>query len=316
MRSRSAARRASPWGWRISSPDAWRSTRGDAIPTPPSSPRTCADNWPTSRFAACTTAVCSSAGGSGIVAIRTRWAVQPPPRSSARPWPSRRAWSSPATPRQRLRGAESLLAKGRQQMDRRDYGAAVHALGQGLTLIDRSWAPLFDRQFSRTPDLHRRLARQLARARRDLLAEEIHELADRLRWLYGTETAETAVPRDHGTAPADDLGSTRSNRGTTGRRARPEARGAAPNRLPGPGDPLGGPSRAAGPAARRTKARREALRTLDEAERSLGPSPVLECERQAHAKALGLADLARGGPPPRRAGARGPRGSTMPSDAP
>ncbi len=94
--------------------------------------------------------------------------------------------------RQRLRGAESLLAEGRQRMERRDYGAAVHALGQGLTLIDRSWVPLFDRQFSRTPDLRRHLAQQLARARRDLLAEEIHELADRLRWLYGTDLAETA----------------------------------------------------------------------------------------------------------------------------
>jgi tetratricopeptide (TPR) repeat protein len=40
-------------------------------------------------------------------------------------------------------------------------------------------------------------------------------------------------------------------------------------------------------------ARRDALRTLDEAERLFGASPVVARERQAHAEALGLVELAR-----------------------
>src|SRR5205807_1905392 len=41
------------------------------------------------------------------------------------------------------------------------------------------------------------------------------------------------------------------------------------------------------------EARRDALRTLDEAERLFGASPVLERERQVHAEALGLSEVAR-----------------------
>src|SRR5262249_8513646 len=43
----------------------------------------------------------------------------------------------------------------------------------------------------------------------------------------------------------------------------------------------------------RAAARREALQTLDEAERLFGPSPVLALERQAYAEALVRTDLAR-----------------------
>ena len=46
-------------------------------------------------------------------------------------------------------------------------------------------------------------------------------------------------------------------------------------------------------SGREADARRDALRTLDEAERLFGASPVLEHERRSHAEALGLTDVAR-----------------------
>jgi serine/threonine protein kinase/tetratricopeptide (TPR) repeat protein len=194
--------------------------------------------------------------------------------------------------RQRLRGAESLLAESRKQMDRHDYPAAVHALGQGLALIDHAWVVLFDRHLSPSRDLRRDLAEQLARARRNLLAEEIHELADRLRFLFGTDLAGT-----------DSLRTLEHHLRTTW-----EARGRILTQLGGGLDPelarrlrtdfldlgiLWAELRVRLASGSQADARRDALRTLDEAERSFGASPVLACERQAHAEALGLTDIAR-----------------------
>ena len=91
--------------------------------------------------------------------------------------------------RQRLRGAEALLSQGRKQMERHDYPAAARALDQGMALIDHAWSLSLDPHRSRSDELRRDLARQLAGVRNGQLAGELHELADRLRFLYGTDLA-------------------------------------------------------------------------------------------------------------------------------
>ena len=62
--------------------------------------------------------------------------------------------------RQRLRGAESLLAESRKHQDRHDYPAAVRALNHGLALIDHSWVLSLDRHPSRSQDLRLALRAQ------------------------------------------------------------------------------------------------------------------------------------------------------------
>jgi serine/threonine protein kinase/Flp pilus assembly protein TadD len=194
--------------------------------------------------------------------------------------------------RQRLRGAESLLAESRKYMDSHDYPAAVRALNRGLALIDQSWALSLDRHPFRSHDLRRDLRQQLALAQRTQLAEELHELADRLRLLYGTDLPATGALR------ALELRL----------RTTWEARGRILAQLGGGLDPeiarrfrtdfldlgiLWADLRIRLASGREADARRDALRTLEEAERLFGASPVLVRERQSHAEALGLTDVAR-----------------------
>ena len=194
--------------------------------------------------------------------------------------------------RQRLRGAESLLAESRNHMDSHDYPAAVCALNRGLALIDQSWVLSLDRPPSRSQDLRRDLRQQLALAQRTQLAKELHELADHLRFLYGTDLAATGALR------ALELHL----------RATWEARGRILAQLGEGLDPeiarrlrtdfldlgiLWADLRIRLASGREADARRDALRTLDEAERLFGASPVLEHERRSHAEALGLTDVAR-----------------------
>jgi serine/threonine protein kinase len=194
--------------------------------------------------------------------------------------------------RQRLRGAESLLAESRAQRDRHDYPAAVRALNQGLALIEPSRVLSFDRDPARSQSLRRALRQELARTQQSQWAEEIHELADRLRFLYGTDLA-----------ARDALRALEHRLRTTW-----EARGRILAQLAGGLDPdeaqrfrtdfldlaiLWADLRVRLTAGRQDEARRDALRTLDEAERLFGASPVLARERQSHAEALGLADVAR-----------------------
>ncbi|HSB52998.1 MAG TPA: serine/threonine-protein kinase, partial [Gemmatimonadales bacterium] len=63
--------------------------------------------------------------------------------------------------RQRLRGAESLLAESRKHMDSHDYPAAVRALNRGLALVDQSWVLSINGYPSRSHDLRRDLRQQL-----------------------------------------------------------------------------------------------------------------------------------------------------------
>jgi tetratricopeptide (TPR) repeat protein len=194
--------------------------------------------------------------------------------------------------RQRLGGAESFLAEGRKHMDRHDYPAAVRALNHGLELIDHSGVLPFDRRPSRSRELRRVLKEQLARVQKGQLADDIHELADRLRLLYGT-----------------DLGATERLRSLEVRlRTTWEARERILEHLNEALEPeiaqrlridlldlgiLGTELHVRLASGGEAVARRDALRTLDEAERLFGASPVLARERRCHAEALGLTDLAR-----------------------
>ncbi|HMB02156.1 MAG TPA: tetratricopeptide repeat protein, partial [Isosphaeraceae bacterium] len=194
--------------------------------------------------------------------------------------------------RQRLREAESLLAASRKYMDSHDYPAAVRALNRGLALIDQSWTLSLDHYPFRSHDLRRDLRQQLALAQRTQLAEELHELADRLRLLYGTD-----LPVN-GALKVLELRL----------RTTWEARGRILAQLGGGLDPeiarrlrtdfldlgiLWADLRIRLASGREADARRDALRTLEEAERLFGASPVLVRERQSHAEALGLTDVAR-----------------------
>lgn len=198
-----------------------------------------------------------------------------------------------ADARHRLRAADSMLAEGRKQMEHGDYPAAVLAFGQGLNQLDGCWIDPPESPPSRAAALRTDLATALARARRDRLAGEIHGLADRLRFLYGTDVK-----------PTDDLRNLEQRLGRTW-----DARGRILAQWDNaPDDRLGQRLRtdlldlgilwsdlrvrlAAGP--KKEGARREALRTLAEAERLFGAGPVLAHEHQTHAQALGLADEAR-----------------------
>jgi serine/threonine protein kinase/tetratricopeptide (TPR) repeat protein len=194
--------------------------------------------------------------------------------------------------RQRLRRAESLLAEGRKQIDGHDYPGALRSLNLGLGLVESSWVLSFDGHQSRSHDLRRGLGEQLARARRGQLAADVHDVADRLRFLYGTDLAATEALR----SVEHRLRTTWEARGQIlallGGGLEPNAA----NELRADLLDLGilradlRVRLASGSAA---DARREALRILDETEGLLGASPVLALERQTHAEALGLTDLAR-----------------------
>jgi tetratricopeptide (TPR) repeat protein len=194
---------------------------------------------------------------------------------------------------QRLRRAESLLGLGREQMHRRDYTAAALALEDGLAQIDGSRALPVLRRPARSRELRRDLASQLARARRHQSAEELHDLADRLRLLIGTERA----PIDALKVLERRLGRTWESRDRILTELAPGLDPQLAQRLRTDFLDLGIlwadlRVRLAKPAAL-PGARHEALRVLDEAERLFGVSAVLARERQSHAEALGLENVAR-----------------------
>lgn len=192
----------------------------------------------------------------------------------------------------RLQGAQSLLDDSRRQIDRRDYPAAARDLRQGLALIDHPWVGVFGSHLSHHQKLRRDLTTYLSQARHLAMAEEIHELAERLRFLYGAELESTEPLRalDH------HLRATWEARDRIVGQLSPELDPEHAGRLKSDLLDLGilrASLRVRLAGGSDADARREALRTLDEAERSFGPSPVLACERQAHAQALGLVDVAR-----------------------
>jgi eukaryotic-like serine/threonine-protein kinase len=182
---------------------------------------------------------------------------------------------------QRRESAREALEQGLRQAEERRWAEAVAAFDQGLQRLGGG------------PDggpLQAELERQRRRAARGHDAEALHEWVERTRYLHG-----------------DDLLSPEALRALEGQcRTAWEQRDrllAAAEAPLGPGleetvrrDLLDVAvlwsdcrARLAGPAGA-DEARREALRTLDEAEALFGPSPVLSRERRALAGAAGGGD--------------------------
>jgi serine/threonine protein kinase/Flp pilus assembly protein TadD len=201
--------------------------------------------------------------------------------------------------RQSAAEAEYALQAGRRQWrERRLYAEAVATLEHGLELAEG--VPL---HAELTAQLHQELgaARDAQEAaRRAALAEELHQLADGLRLLYGEEPLAVdslpglearcrevwerrAVIREAlGTGPDAGVDADLLDLAILGADLR--VRSAPPGQ--------GGP------------ARRQALHLLDEAEACCGTSAVLVYERRRHRKALGLAESQSGAaalPAPRTA---------------
>jgi serine/threonine protein kinase len=194
--------------------------------------------------------------------------------------------------RQRLRGAESFLAEGRKYVDGHDYPAAVRALNRGLELIDHSWVLPFDGRTSRSRDLRRDLKELLARVQKGQLADDIHELADRLRLLYGTDLEATEPLRTLEARLRTTWQARERILAYLNEALEPEIALRLRTDLLDLGI-LWADLRVRLAPEGEAKARRNALRTLDDAERMFGASPVLARERRRHAEALGLTDLAR-----------------------
>jgi tetratricopeptide (TPR) repeat protein len=184
----------------------------------------------------------------------------------------------------RLRAAESALREGRQQFEDGAYARSLDTLTRGAALAEGLPAGA---------GLARHLAGARERARRAQAAEDLHALADRLRFLYGPEAL-----------PAGDAGPLVARwREVWERRSglldRDRARLApeAERRLQADLLDLGIMwadlrVRLAGPGEV-SAARREALQVLDQAETLFGPSVVLYRQRQQAAEALGLTGQAR-----------------------
>src|SRR5262249_33287003 len=142
-----------------------------------------------------------------------------------------------------------------------------------------------------TRELHDQLGRAErleAEAGRARAAQQLHLLADRLRFVYGAD----GLPAEAARALERRCAALSEQRGRS-----VAQRGAAPG-----GDVkgdlldlalLGADLRVRlAPAHAGDEARRAALQMLAEAEELFGPSPVLSRDRQAHAAALGLTDVA------------------------
>jgi serine/threonine protein kinase/Tfp pilus assembly protein PilF len=175
------------------------------------------------------------------------------------------------------------LEEGQQDLHRHQYAEALTALRRGQAQVEA---------LPGSSDLAVRLTEQIHLAERAAAAQELHQLADRIRFLYGVESLPPPRLRLL-EAQCRELWDRRED---IAGRLRPNL------------DPQGQEQVQAdlldlavlwtdlhvrlAPAAEAPAARREALQALDRAEDLLGPSPVLVRERQLHAQALGLADVA------------------------
>jgi tetratricopeptide (TPR) repeat protein len=177
----------------------------------------------------------------------------------------------------------SALAEGQQYLQQRQYPEALTALRRGQALVET--LPLGS-------DLAVKLTEQIHRAEQLGAAHELHQLADRIRFLYGVESLPS--PRLHLLeAQCRDLWDRREE---------------IAGRLQSDFDLQGTLQVQAdlidlailwtdlhvrlAPAKEIPAARQQALHVLDRAEALFGPSPVLVRERQFHAEALGLAEIA------------------------
>jgi serine/threonine protein kinase/Flp pilus assembly protein TadD len=191
--------------------------------------------------------------------------------------------------------ARDALAQGRRLREQQRHAEALATLRRGQALADG--LPFGE-------ELERELAGEARRAEQAHAAQELHQVADRIRFLYGVDS----LPRSQ------------SNRLAAQCRELWDRHGEIAGRLQADLDP---PARQLlqadlldmailwadlhvrlAAAAEGAAARREALRVLGEAEAAFGPSAVLLHERRRHAQALRRADAAE---PGRRAAGLEPR---------
>jgi tetratricopeptide (TPR) repeat protein len=180
--------------------------------------------------------------------------------------------------------ARAALHEGHRCLDQEHYAQAHEALAHGIALLDGS---PFD------ADLRRRLHEAMRRAEQGQAVEELHRYAERVRPLYTTTSLPEVQTREvleqcrrfwlEREAIHQVLGPPRSTE--SGPQVRLDLLDIAilqahlGARLAPPGEVAA--------------VRREALRVLEEAEALFGPSCVLCRERQAHAEALRLTELAK-----------------------
>lgn len=187
---------------------------------------------------------------------------------------------------QRRHAAETNLTDGRGMLDNRRYPEAMRTLARGLAMAEG---------LPGGRELADNLHHQLRLARRAAMAEQLHDAADRLRFLYGYDP--DGVPPGPMRAIAAQCLALWESRGRVLAGAGAELGPDVERRIQADvvdlavlwGDLH---VRLAGGQGQ-GRAHREALRMLDEAEATLPPSPLLCRARQAHARALGLDYVAR-----------------------
>lgn len=181
---------------------------------------------------------------------------------------------------QRIGQARAALTDGQERMANRDWDGAVGALERGLSTV---------RGLPGQQDLIAELGHSLdlaeqgrATERRAAIARELHQLADRTRFLYGADP----VPPDRLRGLEVSCREFWENRGRIVARLRPAGASALE---PNVRDDLLALAifwadlqvRLASPAGKEA-AHGTALTVLAQAEELLGPSPMLDAERQIH----------------------------------
>jgi serine/threonine protein kinase/tetratricopeptide (TPR) repeat protein len=191
------------------------------------------------------------------------------------------AWSNR---RDRRAQAEGALRDGQKQLADGHLADAVVTFERGLALAER--LPL-------ERDLPDQLGEQLTTAKRLRLADQVHQLADQARALYGSESASPESSR----ALAAQCEAFWQRRNSVAGHLRPAEHPQVAADLQEIAIFVANVRAAAAAAAAVATAegagRRQAIQLLDEAEAMFGPSAVLDQERVNHGRAAGLTTAPR-----------------------
>jgi serine/threonine protein kinase/Tfp pilus assembly protein PilF len=175
----------------------------------------------------------------------------------------------------------AALAEGRRQLEDREYAEAMRTLSRGLDLAEG---------VPGEKALAGELGRQLRRARRGLAAENLHHLAEELRFRFADAPPAAAIDLGRGRALDRHCGEVWDQRDLLADRAAPvapETEAAIPEDLGDLALFRADLRVRLAPAARRDAARAGAARDLAEAEALCGPSPALARARRAYAGEAG-----------------------------
>jgi serine/threonine protein kinase len=174
--------------------------------------------------------------------------------------------------------ADAALVEGHRQFEQQQYAQALATLRRGQAAIQG---------LPGDEALKRQLAAEVLRAAQALAAQELHQLADRMRFHYGSPLPPAQLRALEGQCRrlwdrrAEIVGKLESS-------ADPLIREQIQNDLLDLAILWTDLSVRLATAKEETAARREALEVLQRAESMFGPSPVLLQERRIHIRALGL----------------------------